>query len=340
MELNSLGLGDKYEKLERIGEGTYGVVYKTRDRLTQEVFALKKIRLEKEEEGVPSTALREIALLKELDHINVVKLYDVIHGEKRLYLIFEFLDMDLKKQMSTTPNFSSNQKMLKLYLWQILSGVAYCHSRRILHRDLKPQNLLIDKENYTLKLADFGLARAFGLPARIFTHEVVTLWYRAPEILLGSKTYLTPVDVWSIGCIMAEMFNEKPLFQGGSEIEMLFKMFDLLGTPDETTWPGISNLDYYNNVFPKWHRKSLLEAVPSLGPKGADLLGRMLTYAPQQRITARDALQHEFFADIHVGNMTTGDVGGRGVMGRTGMGGGGGDLESCGGDVAHEAIEK
>ncbi|KAJ6926967.1 hypothetical protein NC651_011152 [Populus alba x Populus x berolinensis] len=216
---------DQYEKVEKIGEGTYGVVYKARDRVTNETIALKKIRLEQEDEGVPSTAIREISLLKEMQHGNIVRLQDVVHSEKRLYLVFEYLDLDLKKHMDSSPEFAKDPRLVKTFLYQILRGIAYCHSHRVLHRDLKPQNLLIDRRTNALKLADFGLARAFGIPVRTFTHEVVTLWYRAPEILLGSRHYSTPVDVWSVGCIFAEMVNQKPLFPGDSEIDELFKIF-------------------------------------------------------------------------------------------------------------------
>ncbi|GAX79806.1 hypothetical protein CEUSTIGMA_g7246.t1 [Chlamydomonas eustigma] len=289
---------DKYEKLERVGEGTYGVVYRARDRYTGEIYALKKIRLEQEEEGVPSTAIREISLLKELNQDNVVRLYDVIHSEKRLYLVFEFLDLDLKKLMDARPNFSRDHRAIKLYLWQMLSGITYCHSRRVLHRDMKPQNLLVDRANNRLKLADFGLARAFGIPVRAYTHEVVTLWYRAPEILLGSKTYSTPVDVWSIGCIFAEMINHKPLFPGDSEIDQLYKIFQGLGTPDESCWQGVTSLPDYKDTFPKWRARNIAELVPTLDTAGVDLLSRMLVYTPQHRITAKAAMQHEFFDDI------------------------------------------
>lgn len=289
---------DKYEKLDRVGEGTYGVVYRARDRYTGETKALKKIRLEDDQEGVPSTAIREISLLKELNHANVVRLFDVIHGERRLYLVFEFLELDLKKYMDATPSFGTDQRIVKLYLWQMLNGIAYCHSRRILHRDLKPQNLLIDRAHNQLKLADFGLARAFGIPVRAYTHEVVTLWYRAPEILLGTKTYSTPVDMWSIGCIFAEMLNHRPLFPGDSEIDQLYKIFQVMGTPDEAAWQGVSQLPDYKETFPKWRARQLGELVPSLDRAGVDLLSRMLVYTPQHRITARAAMQHEYFADI------------------------------------------
>ncbi|CAN6442564.1 unnamed protein product [Victoria cruziana] len=246
---------EQYEKVEKIGEGTYGVVYRARDRLTNTTIALKKIRLEQEDEGVPSTALREISLLKELQHGNVVRLQDVVHSDKRLYLVFEYLDLDLKKHMDSCPELAKNPQLIKIFLYQMLRGIAYCHSRRILHRDLKPQNLLIDRRTNALKLADFGLARAFGIPVRTYTHEVVTLWYRAPEILLGSRHYSTPVDVWSVGCIFAEMVNRRPLFPGDSEIDELFKIFRVLGTPTEETWPGVTSLPDYKTSFPKWAPK-------------------------------------------------------------------------------------
>ena len=184
---------ERYQKLEKIGEGTYGVVYKSRDKQTGDTIALKKIRLEADDEGVPSTAIREISLLKSLQHPNVVRLRDVVHDETKLYLIFEYLDQDLKKYMNTVgTGLPSNT--VKSFMYQMLSALVYCHTHRVLHRDLKPQNILIDRQG-SLRLADFGLARAFGLPIKTYTHEVVTLWYRAPEILLGSRQYSTPVDI-------------------------------------------------------------------------------------------------------------------------------------------------
>ncbi|CAF2110437.1 unnamed protein product [Brassica napus] len=291
---------DQYEKVEKIGEGTYGVVYKARDKVTNETIALKKIRLEQEDEGVPSTAIREISLLKEMQHSNIVKLQDVVHSEKRLYLVFEYLDLDLKKHMDSSPDFSKDLHMIKRYVYQILRGIAYCHSHRVLHRDLKPQNLLIDRRTNSLKLADFGLARAFGIPVRTFTHEVVTLWYRAPEILLGSHHYSTPVDIWSVGCIFAEMISQKPLFPGDSEIDQLFKIFRIMGTPTEDTWPRVTSLPDYKSAFPKWKPTELESFVPNLDPNGIDLLSKMLLMDPTKRINARAALEHDYFKDIGV----------------------------------------
>ncbi|EGF84005.1 hypothetical protein BATDEDRAFT_36412 [Batrachochytrium dendrobatidis JAM81] len=288
---------DNYDKMEKIGEGTYGVVYKAKDKNTGDTVALKKIRLETEDEGVPSTAIREISLLKELKHPNIVKLLDIVHNDTKLYLIFEFLDLDLKKYMDTTMPVGLSPSLVKSYLYQLVNGLLFCHAHRILHRDLKPQNLLIDQHGM-LKLADFGLARAFGIPLRTYTHEVVTLWYRSPEILLGSKHYSTAVDIWSVGCIFAEMVIKHPLFPGDSEIDEIFRIFRALGTPTETTWPGFSSLPDYKPNFPTWSPQSMTELVPNLDMDGLDLLQRMLAYDPAARISAKRAMNHPYFKDV------------------------------------------
>ncbi|KAH3678211.1 hypothetical protein WICMUC_001640 [Wickerhamomyces mucosus] len=294
-------MGDltNYQRLEKVGEGTYGVVYKALDvKHNNRIVALKKIRLESEDEGVPSTAIREISLLKELRNENTVRLYDIIHSDSnKLYLVFEFLDLDLKKYMESIPagaNLGSD--MVRGFMKQLVKGISYCHAHRILHRDLKPQNLLIDKEG-NLKVADFGLARGFGVPLRAYTHEVVTLWYRAPEILLGGKQYSIGIDVWSIGCIFAEMVNRKPLFAGDSEIDQIFRIFRVLGTPTEEVWPDVTYLPDFKPTFPKWNRKDLQQAVPNLDAAGIDLLEQMLVYDPAGRISAKRALLHEYFND-------------------------------------------
>jgi len=291
----------RYEKVEKIGEGTYGVVYKAKDTSnSNRLVALKKIRLESESEGIPSTAVREISLLRELDHPNVVRLLDVILGDKKLFLVFEFMEMDLKKYIDTQ-SFGLPMNQVKSYLWQMLRALMYCHTHRILHRDLKPQNLLLDSHGH-LKLADFGLARGFTIPMRTYTHEVVTLWYRAPEILLGSKHYSTTVDIWSVGCIFAEMLTRKALFPGDSEIDQLFRIFRTLGTPDETTWPGINRLPDYKSCFPRWEKQSLNMFVPPLAKAldGLQLLKECLTYDPSERISAKGALEHRFFFDVEM----------------------------------------
>lgn len=285
-----------FQKVEKIGEGTYGVVYKARDKLTGNMVALKKIRLDTETEGVPSTAIREISLLKELDHANIVKLLDVIHNEKKLYLVFEFLSQDLKKYMDSQLK-GLPLDLAKSYLYQLLQGISYCHSHRVLHRDLKPQNLLIDAEG-CIKLADFGLARAIGVPVRTYTHEVITLWYRPPEILLGTKMYSTSVDIWSIGCIFAEMVHKKTLFSGDSEIDQLFRIFRTLGTPDETIWPGVTSLPDFKSKFPRWPRQPLSKVIPELPLDGIEALELMLVYDPLRRMSAKQMLSHSFFSDV------------------------------------------
>jgi len=293
---------EDFVKLEKIGEGTYGVVFKGRNKKTNEIVAMKKIRLESEEEGVPSTAIREISLLKELQHPNIVSLQDVIMQESRLYLIFEFLTMDLKKYLDTAiaPDEMMSGQLLKSYCYQLIQAILFCHQRRVLHRDLKPQNLLIDKSG-AIKVADFGLARAFGVPVRVYTHEVVTLWYRAPEILLGASKYSCPVDIWSIGCIFAEMANKRPLFQGDSEIDQLFRIFRILKTPTEELWPGVSSLPDYKDTFPAWNSYNLpqqLKKEAKMDENGKDLLAQMLVYDPAKRISAKAAITHPYFDDL------------------------------------------
>lgn len=291
------GLND-FNCFEKIGEGTYGVVYKAEDKNTKRTVALKKIRLKKETEGVPSTALREISLLKELNHPNIVQLEDVVYCDQKLYLVFEYLELDLKKLLETR-SAGLSMRTAKSYLYQLLRGLSYCHSRCILHRDLKPQNLLVDNEG-NIKLADFGLARAFDVPLKVYTHEIVTLWYRAPEVLLGTKIYSTAVDVWSIGCIFAEMLTRRPLFSGDSEIDQLFRVFRTLGTPDEESWPGCSKLGDYKSTFPKWAPQDMTTILPMLDMEGHDLLSKLLTYEPESRISAKRALVHPFFKDVFI----------------------------------------
>jgi len=290
---------DRYQKIEKagaLGEGTYGVVYKARDKHTNEIVALKRIRLEIEDEGIPSTTLREIAVLRQLKHPNIVLLNDVVQSEGRLFLVFEFVDKDLKKYFEATEGMLSPQ-IIKSFMWQLLRGVHYCHVKGVVHRDLKPQNILISRDN-VLKIADFGLARAFVPPIRPFTHEVVTLWYRAPEILLGSKAYALPIDMWSVGTIFAEMITKLPLFPGDSEIDEVFKIFRILGTPSEQTWPGVTALQDWNNDFPVWPTLSLARFCANMSDDGLDLLEQLLAIDPRRRITARDAMSHPYFADI------------------------------------------
>jgi len=218
-----------------------------------------------------------------------------------LTLVFEYLDRgDLKQYMDIRDGKLTLPK-IKSFLYQILQGTCFCHEHSVLHRDLKPQNLLINKEG-ELKLCDFGLARAFGIPVKKLTHEVVTLWYRAPDVLLGSQRYGTAVDIWSIGCIFGEMVNGKALFPGKTETIQLLKICQFLGTPTTKEWPTMNT--YLNSkimndigngeVFPLINWK---KAFPKLEDSGIDLISKMLQFDPAKRISAQDALKHPFFDD-------------------------------------------
>jgi serine/threonine protein kinase len=250
--------------------------------------------------------VREISLLKELRHPNIVELLDILHSPKKLTLVFEYLDSDLKKFLDT--NIVSNtqikekkkstsaqeindsyyygeaeDEVIKSFLYQLLKGVAYCHCKLVLHRDLKPQNLLISRRGQ-LKIADFGLARPFGAPVRSYSPEVVTLWYRSPDVLLGSKFYSTSIDMWSIGCIFAEMVTGRPFATGNTPFDQLLKIQKILGTPTPSEWPEYE--EYLTtamdgNVIAKSQRQQLLSPVspmrfetlfPSLDSDGIDLL--------------------------------------------------------------------
>ena len=191
-------------------------------------------------------------------------------------------------------------------MYQLLKGVAHCHRHGVMHRDLKPQNLLVDDDaegskerdgTLTLKIADLGLGRAFSVPIKAYTHEIVTLWYRAPEVLLGCTHYAPAVDVWSVACIFGELVRKQALLPGDSELQQLLHIFKLLGTPDETVWPGVTKLRDWHE-FPRWSPQDLSKVFPALEPAGVDLMRRMFEYDPARRISAREALAHEYFDDL------------------------------------------
>ncbi|TXG51389.1 hypothetical protein EZV62_023913 [Acer yangbiense] len=275
-------VADRYLKREVLGEGTYGVVYKAIDTKTGQTVAIKKIRLGKQKEGVNFTALREIKLLKELKDPNIIELIDAFPHKGNLHLVFEFMETDLETVIRNTNIFLSPAD-IKSYMQMTLKGLAFCHKKWVLHRDMKPNNLLIGS-NGQLKLADFGLARIFGSPDR-----------KAPELLFGAKQYGAGVDIWAAGCIFAELLNRRPFLQGTSDMDQLGKIFAALGTATPSQWPDLAYLpdyvEYQYVAAPPF--RSLF---PTASDDALDLLLKMLTYDPKARITAQQALEHRYFS--------------------------------------------
>ena len=275
----------RYIKLSKIGEGTYGVIYKAKDVQSEKIVALKKIKLNPEIEGTPSTAIREIALLKELKHPNIIHLLDVIHTSKKLSLIFEYCETDLKKKEDEYLN--KNEKLPRDLVKKYF---------------IKPQNLLIT-DNDEIKICDFGLARGTGVPIQTYTNEVVTLWYRPPDILLGSKMYDNSVDLWSAGCIFGEMLLGKSLFQGKNDAEQCVEIFKIIGTPDDNILPWLKESPEWNagptgEGFTKYNKKSFKEAFPDINDENAyDILEKLLVFDPDSRASAETILQHPYFKE-------------------------------------------
>ncbi|THH03003.1 hypothetical protein EW145_g6612 [Phellinidium pouzarii] len=319
-----------YERLNQIEEGSYGVVFRARDKQTGDVVALKKLKLDEEKYGFPITALREINALIVCKHENVVGIREVVVGETltqcectlemgrrhRVFIVMDFVEHDLKSLLTLMPQ-PFVQSETKTLMLQLLSAVAHCHQNWILHRDLKTSNLLMNNRG-TIKVADFGLARRFGDPVGVggMTQLVVTLWYRcasnfihyddtsikatfrAPEILFGAVTYSTAIDVWSVGCIFGELLLKEPIFQAKNEIELISMIFKLLGPPTPLSWPGYTSLPLSKTLtLPPVHTSQFRHKFPYMTAAGIDLLSKMLTYDPEKRITAADALQHPYFSE-------------------------------------------
>uniref|UniRef100_A0A2P2M8V0 cyclin-dependent kinase n=1 Tax=Rhizophora mucronata TaxID=61149 RepID=A0A2P2M8V0_RHIMU len=281
---------DEFERLNKIDEGTYGVVYRAKDKRTDEIVALKKVKMEKEREGFPLTSLREINILLSFHHPSIVDVKEVVVGSNldSIFMVMEYMEHDLKGLMESMKQPFS-QSEVKCLMLQLLEGIKYLHDNWVLHRDLKTSNLLLNNRG-ELKICDFGLARQYGSPLKPYTHLVVTLWYRAPELLLGAKQYSTAIDMWSLGCIMAELLSKEPLFNGKTEFDQLDKIFRTLGTPNETIWPGFSKLPGVKVNFVK-HQYNLLRkkfpatsftGSPVLSDSGFDLLNKLLTYDPEK----------------------------------------------------------
>ncbi|XP_043466663.1 cyclin-dependent kinase 11B [Leptopilina heterotoma] len=291
---------EEFQCLNRIEEGTYGVVYRARDKRTEEIVALKRLKMEKEKEGFPITSLREINTLLKAQHPNIVTVREIVVGSNmdKIFIVMDYVEHDLKSLMETMKQkkqvFIPGE--VKCLMQQLLRAVAHLHDNWILHRDLKTSNLLLSHRGI-LKVGDFGLAREYGSPLRQYTPVVVTLWYRAPELLLGGKEYSTPIDMWSVGCIFAEFLRMEALFPGKSEMDQLNKIFKELGTPSDRIWPGYSKLPMVQKIpFSHYPVNNLRQRFSlSLTDLGIELLNKFLTYDPQQRITAEDALKGGYF---------------------------------------------
>lgn len=293
---------ESYECLELLGEGSYATVYKGKMKVNEQLVALKKILLNSEE-GTPFTAIREVSLLKTLKHANIVTLFDIIHTSTTLTIVFEYMATDLSLYMEKHNNSRGvNPKNAVLFTFQLLRGLQYCHKRKILHRDLKPQNLLIS-EIGELKLADFGLARAKSIPTNTYSNEVVTLWYRPPDVLLGSTHYTSSLDIWGVGCIFLEMLSGTPVFPGVTDVcDQLNKIFDVLGTPNISSWPGLFDLEYYTPFYSECFaspRKRIqlcvLVSMLSAIQYGEEFAYGLLQFEPDLRLTTDAAMKHPLF---------------------------------------------
>ncbi|XP_073674842.1 cyclin-dependent kinase 11B isoform X2 [Garra rufa] len=290
---------EEFQCLNRIEEGTYGIVYRAKDKKTDEIVALKRLKMEKEKEGFPITSLREINTILKAQHPNIVTVREIVVGSNmdKIYIVMNYVEHDLKSLMETMkqPFLPGEVKTLMI---QLLRGVRHLHDNWILHRDLKTSNLLLSHKGI-LKIGDFGLAREYGSPLKPYTPVVVTLWYRSPDLLLGAKEYSTAVDMWSVGCIFGELLTQKPLFPGKSEIDQINKVFKDLGSPSEKIWPGYSELPAVKKMtFTEYPYNNLRKRFGALlSDQGFDLMNKFLTYCPAKRISADEALKHEYFRE-------------------------------------------
>lgn len=289
-----------YERLSRLSEGTFGIVWKARDIATQEIVALKQIKFDADmtKEGFPLSALREINVLLSLNHECVVTVREMVVGTAldKVFMVMEFMEMDLKDAMEKTGKSPFSQSELKGMMFQILSGIEHIHSKWMIHRDLKTSNILVHHTG-RIALADFGLARRYQHPLKALTQMVITLWYRPPELLFGETVYGPEVDMWSIGCIFGELIIKDAILQGQGELDQIDKIFTLLGTPDDSNWPEFEKLP--SSGILRWKSR---KSEPELGSRfpinrplggqtfldlnGFDLLQKLLTLNPKTRITA------------------------------------------------------
>uniref|UniRef100_A0A3Q1HPS4 Protein kinase domain-containing protein n=2 Tax=Anabas testudineus TaxID=64144 RepID=A0A3Q1HPS4_ANATE len=299
----------KYEKMAKIGQGTFGEVFKAKHRQTGKKVALKKVLMENEKEGFPITALREIKILQLLKHENVVNLIEICRTKatqfnrykSSIYLVFDFCEHDLAGLLSNA-NVKFTLAEIKKVMQMLLNGLYYIHRNKILHRDMKAANVLITRDG-VLKLADFGLARAFSLAKNSqgnrYTNRVVTLWYRPPELLLGERDYGPPIDLWGAGCIMAEMWTRSPIMQGNTEQHQLTLISQLCGSITPEVWPAVDKkYELYQKMeLPKGQKRKVKDRLKAYvkDPYALDLIDKLLVLNPSQRTDSDDALNHDFF---------------------------------------------
>ena len=291
-------MAKRYRKIDFLGEGQFATVYKAEDTQNNgQVVAVKKIKLgltSEAKDGINRTALREIKLLQELSHPNIISLKNVFGHKSNISLIFDYMHTDLEV-IIRDPTIILSPANIKAYLVMTLQGLEYLHKHWVLHRDMKPNNLLINNDG-VLKITDFGLAKAFGSPSRPLTHQVVTRWYRSPELLYGARLYGTGIDIWAVGCIAAELTLGAPFLPGDTDLAQLTKIFEVRGTPTEESWPGVTKL-------PDFVKYNDMPGIPSeeiFTAASDDLIHLMdwcLTLNPSKRCTATQALKSAYFSN-------------------------------------------
>lgn len=293
----------KYVKGKQVGEGTYANVYLGHlAKDPKSLVAIKKIKVNKEyKDGLAMDAVREVKFLQELSHPNIIALHCVYSSkDQNLNLVLEYLPLgDLEMLIKDTDNIHYGLADMKAWMGMMCRGVWFCHENFVLHRDIKPNNLLIAADG-EIKLADFGLARSFADPHQAMSHQVITRWYRPPELFYKARHYSGAVDVWSIATVFAELIKRFPYLVGESDIGQLTKICEFVGTPTEENWPGVSKLrDYISpapeQVYPVRDRAYYSREFGVVGDEGIDLLMAMLKLDPRKRVTARQILQHKWW---------------------------------------------